>query len=149
MLFFVGTATIFRCFFFLKNYTRKIFFFLLYSTVITIFFFLRNKSLPKVILLNNGNFTRDEEDKFDLSAFSTVTKPHTHTRHPKTCSCKILTHGFFGSCAAGRVLTTRPSQNLFSKIQQRVIITWGLSCASLFFIDTVEISLLWAISGNY
>lgn len=121
--FFLSTNNFRRCFFFSKRITHIGYFFLSYSAVIIIFFFLQNESLPKVILLNGGNFTRDEEDKFDLSTFSTVAKSHTHTRRPKTCSCKILTHGFFGSCAAGRVLTTRPSQNPFSKIRQRIITT--------------------------
>lgn len=98
------------------------------------FFFFLWKPLPKVILLNGSNFTRDGGDKFDLSAFSTVAKPHTHTRRPKTCSCKILTHGFFGSCAAGRVHTTRPSQNglLYFRKFSSITTRWALSFVSLF-----------------
>lgn len=51
------------------------------------------------------------------SIFPHFLRSPNHTRTPggQTCSCKILTDGFFGSCAAGRVLATRPSQNLFSK----------------------------------
>jgi hypothetical protein len=36
---------------------------------------------------------------------------------------QILTHGSFGSCAAGRVPATRPSRNQFSKFPRTIVIT--------------------------